>query len=65
MDNFKRMFRHNLMMVYLQYNAARVEEDDNGLALYHSPPPIRKLLKRLWITTVIHGCLVGGVTGVW
>ena len=47
MDNFKRMFRHNLMMVYLQYNAARVEEDDNGLTLYRSPPPIRKLLKRL------------------
>jgi hypothetical protein len=41
------MSTHNLMMVYLQYNAARMEDDDNGLTLYHSPPTIRKLLKRL------------------
>ena len=41
MDNFKRVFRHTLDIVLSQYRGARVELDDRGMTLRHSPPPVK------------------------
>lgn len=41
MDNFKRRFRRSLETVLSQYRAARVDLDDRGLTLRHSPPPVK------------------------
>jgi hypothetical protein len=41
MDNFKRVFRQTLAMVLSQYQGARLELDDRGMALRSSPPPVR------------------------
>jgi hypothetical protein len=41
MKKFKQVFRRTLQMVKLQYSHARIEEDENkGILLYASPPPI-------------------------
>lgn len=40
MDNFKRVFRQTMTLVKRQYAAARIEEDERGLTLYHSAPPV-------------------------
>ena len=41
MKKFKQVFRKTLQTVRLQYQSARLEEDDNkGLVLYASPTPI-------------------------
>jgi hypothetical protein len=41
MDNFKRVFRQTLDMVLSQYQGARLELDDRGMALRNSPPPVK------------------------
>jgi hypothetical protein len=40
MDNFKRAFRSILSQVLGQYSRGRIEADDRGLTLIHSPPPV-------------------------
>jgi hypothetical protein len=41
MKKFKEVFRKTLMTVHLQYQTAKIEEDDNkGFWLYNSPTPI-------------------------
>lgn len=40
MDNFKRVFRDTLRAVQTQYPAARLDLDDRGMTLHHSPPPV-------------------------
>jgi hypothetical protein len=41
MDNFKRVFRQPLDLVLSQYRGARLSLGERGIALYHSPPPIK------------------------
>jgi hypothetical protein len=41
MRKFKEKFRGALGMVLAQYQAARIELDDNGMTLRHSPPPVK------------------------
>ena len=41
MDNFKRVFRQTLDTVLSQYQGARLELDDRGMALRNSPPPVK------------------------
>ena len=65
MDNFKRMFRHNLMMVYLQYNAARMEDDDNGLTLLLQPAPYPQVVEKIVNSQICPRVFGRGVTGVW
>jgi hypothetical protein len=40
MDNFKRVFREALGQVLGQYQGARIELDERGMVLWHSPPPV-------------------------
>ena len=42
MVDFRRVFRDILTKVHSQYPAARLEMDQCGITLYHSPPPIQK-----------------------
>ena len=44
MDNFKRKFRISLTQVLVQYQAAQIEEDQRGLTLWNSAPPVPKRL---------------------
>lgn len=44
MDNFKRKFRQVLRDVRAVYPDARLEIDDHGITLFHSPPPVRRRL---------------------
>lgn len=44
MENFRTRFRQALQEALTVYPEARVEEDAAGLALRHSPPPVRKRL---------------------
>jgi hypothetical protein len=44
MDNFKRVFRTALTQVLIQYQAARIDEDEQGLTLWNSLPPVPKKL---------------------
>lgn len=41
MDNFKRVFWATLRQVHSQYAGARIELDDRGLTLRHSPSPVK------------------------
>ena len=41
MNNFKRVFRQALRQVLTQYRAARLDLNDRGAMLSHSPPPIK------------------------
>jgi hypothetical protein len=43
MRDFKKEFRSALRQVGIQYKPARVEEEERGLLLRQSPPPIRKV----------------------
>jgi len=47
MDNFKAFFRKTLRQVLTRYNAARIELDNHGMRLLHSPPPVTKRLAML------------------
>jgi hypothetical protein len=40
--DFRRVFRDVLTPVHSQYPAARLEMDQRGITLHHSPPPIQK-----------------------
>lgn len=40
MDNFRRVFRDTLRTVLTQYPGAKIETDERGLTLHHSPPPV-------------------------
>ncbi len=40
MDNFKRVFRDTLRTVRTQYSAARIDDNDQGLTLRNSSPPV-------------------------
>jgi hypothetical protein len=40
MDNFKRIFGEALGQVLREYRGARVELDERGMTLWHSPPPV-------------------------
>ena len=44
MNNFKSAFRTALTQVLIQYQAARVDEDERGLTLWNSLPPVPKKL---------------------
>jgi hypothetical protein len=44
MNNFKGVFRTALTQVLIQYQAARIDEDGQGLTLWNSPPPVPKKL---------------------
>ena len=44
MNKFKEVFRVALKQVLIQYQAANVEEDQRGLTLRNSPPPVIKKL---------------------
>lgn len=41
MYKFRQIFRRTLGNVLTQYRGARVDLDDKGMTLYHSPPPIK------------------------
>ena len=41
MRKFKQVFRQTLDMVLSQYRAARLDLDDRGMTLRHSPPPVK------------------------
>jgi hypothetical protein len=41
MDNFKRVFLHTLRLVHTQYSAARIDLDQRGMTLHHSPPAVK------------------------
>ena len=41
MRKFKQVFRQTLDMVLTQYRAARIELDERGMTLRHSPPPVK------------------------
>jgi hypothetical protein len=41
MRKFKQVFRDTLTMVVSQYRGARLELDDRGMTLRHSPPPVQ------------------------
>jgi hypothetical protein len=41
MDKFKAVFRQTLDIVTSQYRGARLELDDRGMTLRHSPPPVK------------------------
>ena len=41
LDHFQQVFRPTLAMVLTQYRAARLELDEGGLTLRHSPPPVK------------------------
>jgi hypothetical protein len=41
---FRRVFRRTLGMVLSQYAGARLDDDERGLLLHHSPPPVRARL---------------------
>jgi len=45
--DFKRFFRQSLGQVLTRYKAARVEIDEHGMTLRHSPPPVTKRLVSL------------------
>lgn len=40
MDNFRRVFRATLRTVLTQYRDAKLDENDGGIFLHHSPPPV-------------------------
>lgn len=44
MADFKRKFRQSLRDVRAVYPDARLETDDHGMTLFHSPPPVRRRL---------------------
>lgn len=37
---FRQVFKTTLRLVLTQYSGARIEADERGLSLYHSPPPV-------------------------
>lgn len=41
MRKFKQVFRNTLGAVLTQYRGARLELDDRGVSLRHSPPPVK------------------------
>jgi hypothetical protein len=41
MYKFRQVFRDTLLMVLSQYRAARIELDDRGMTLRHSPSPVK------------------------
>jgi hypothetical protein len=45
---FRQVFRHTLDIVLSQYQAARIELDGRGLALRHSPPPVKGRHGVIW-----------------
>jgi Plasmid encoded RepA protein len=44
MADFKRKFRQALRDVRAVYPDARLDTDDQGMTLFHSPPPVRRRL---------------------
>jgi hypothetical protein len=44
MDNFKRKFRQALRDARAVYPDARLDTDDQGMTLFHSPPPVGRRL---------------------
>jgi hypothetical protein len=44
MDNFKAFFRRELTAVRTQYQTARLDMDEKGMTLWHSPPPTTRKL---------------------
>jgi Plasmid encoded RepA protein len=44
MFKFRQVFRHTLDLVLSQYRDARLELDDLGMTLRHSPPPVKSRL---------------------
>jgi len=47
MGHFKSKFRTALRQVLTRYGAARIDEDERGLRLHNSPPPVLKRLVAL------------------
>jgi hypothetical protein len=47
MGHFKSKFRTALQQVLARYQAARIDEDERGLRLHNSPPPVTKRLVAL------------------
>ncbi len=45
--DFKRVFRTALRQVHARYQTARIEDDEQGLLLHHSPPPVPRRLVML------------------
>jgi hypothetical protein len=41
MNNFRKIFLAALRQVHTQYRGAKINIDDRGMTLYHSPPPVQ------------------------